>query len=92
MREERALVRDRNDVVMKSARRDCLFGLLDEKGSRRIEAVRARDRLACLAVLAGGERAAADPVHKNLDAWAGVIGAQPHVVGRALVPERRRNG
>src|SRR5204862_816785 len=58
MREQGALVGDRDDVVVERAGGDRCGGLLDEKGARRIEPVQARDRLARLAMLTRREGAA----------------------------------
>jgi hypothetical protein len=53
--EQHVLVSDGDDVVVKRAGVDGGGILLDEDGSRRVEAVQARNRLRRLARLSGGE-------------------------------------
>src|SRR3546814_8949370 len=58
VREQHAFVGDRDDIVVERARRDRLLGLLRKQRPSGIDTVAARERGACLAVLAGREGAA----------------------------------
>ena len=44
-----------------------------------------------LEVLAGREGAARDPVNERFHARRSMIGAEPHMVGRAFIAERQRH-
>ena len=59
MREQHALVGDRDDVIVERAGGDRRFGLLDEQGALGIEPVQPGDRLRRLEMLARREGAAA---------------------------------
>jgi hypothetical protein len=54
--------------------------------------VAARDGLAGLDMLAGGEGAAADAVNEDFDARSVMGRTQPHMIGRAFVAERGGDG
>src|SRR3546814_12189597 len=72
----------RDDIVVERARRDRLLGLLRKQRPCGIDTVAARDRGACLAVLAGREGAARDAVDEHLH--------PPRVVARGEPPELGR--
>ena len=61
MREQHALVGDRDDVVVEGAGGDRLLGLLDEDRSLGVEPVAPGDRLRRFDVLARGKGAADTP-------------------------------
>jgi hypothetical protein len=89
--EQDTAVGDRHHIIVKRARRDRLFRLGGEQGAPGIEAVQPGDRAARLDMLAGGKGAAADAVDEDLDAGRAVARRKAHMVGGALVPERRRH-
>ena len=75
MREQHALVGDRNDVVVERAGGDRLFRLLDEDRPLGIEPVQPGDRLRRLEVLARREGAARHAIDEDLDPRLAVAGA-----------------
>ena len=85
--EQHALVGDGDDVVVKGAGSNRRVRLAGEDRAGRVEPVDAGNRLARLAVLAGGVGAARLAIDEDFHARRIVAGAQPHVVGRALVAE-----
>ena len=89
MGEQHPLIGHRDHVIVKCARRNCFFGLLDEQGPRRVEPVAPRHGLRCLNMLAGREGAAGSAVNEQLDPRLAISCGQPHVIGRAFVAERR---
>ena len=91
MREQHALVGDRDDVVVERAGGDRFLRLLGEDRPLGIEPVQPRDRLRRLDMLARREGAARHAIDEDLDAGLAMRRRQPHVIGRALVAERRRD-
>src|SRR5882757_3238030 len=82
------LVGDGDHIVVERARSDGLIGLADEEGAF-TESVAAGDRVARFDMLAGREGTARLAIHEYLDAAYAMIVAKPHVIGGALIAERR---
>ena len=92
MREQDILVGDGDDVVVERTCRDRRFRLLDEQSPVRIEPVQSRNRLRRLQMLAGGKGAARHSVDEQLKPRLAMLRGEPHMVGCALIAERRRDG
>ena len=91
VREQDALVRDRDHVIVEGPGRDRRLGLLGEQSPRGVKPVQPRNRLRRLDMLPRRESAADHAVNEDLQPRHAVPGGKPHVVGRAFIAERRRN-
>ncbi len=97
MREQHPTIGDGDHVIVEGAGGDGLGRLPGEQHPVGVEPMQARDRFAGLTMLARREGAAASPidiapVDEDLDSCRIVRRGEPHVIGGALVAERRRHG
>ncbi len=92
MGEEDILVRDGDHVIVERAGGDRFLGLLDEQGPLGIEAVEAGDGLGGLQMLPRRKGAARHAIDEQFQSGLAVARRQPHVISRAFVAERGRDG
>ena len=91
VREQHALVGDGDHIIVECAGGDRIFRLLGENGALGIEPVQPRNRFRRLDMLPRRKGAAGHAVDEDLDARLAMRWGQPHVIGRALVAECRRD-